>query len=95
MLDTAKLEQGERAESSIDQFIAKRDRERRKAEGERAEEEAWQASSREYAAKRQEEVRAEWIEYRRRMRDLHWSIGDGHDKELKKLENGHHDKGEA
>jgi hypothetical protein len=84
------VEHGERAEASIDAFISKRDRARRKAEGERLEEERWQESSRVYAAKRQEDLRAQWIEYRRRMRDLHWRIGDGHDDELKKLENGHH-----
>ena len=43
---------GEAAESGIDAFISKRDRQRRRDEGERPAEELWAISERIYAAKR-------------------------------------------
>ncbi len=68
-------------------------RERRQSEGERAREELWQASVRAYNARQEQDHRYAWIEFRRKMRDLHWRLGDQHDTELQKLENGREETG--
>lgn len=54
---------GEMAESSIDAFIAKRDKQRRQTEGERAREKLWAQSVRAYNARCGEERRQELLEY--------------------------------
>jgi hypothetical protein len=48
---------------------------------------------RRYNARQEADHRLAWCDYERRMRDLHWSLGDEHDRKLKKLENGHHENG--
>jgi predicted acetyltransferase len=80
----------EQIEGELDAFIVKRDKERRQNEGERAREQLWVESVRRYHARQEDDHRAAWCDYERRMRDLHWSLGDEHDRKLKKLENGHH-----
>ena len=82
------IEAGERAEAHLDALITKRHEARVKDEGERPAEEAWAESERVYFAKRQQEIADQWKDYRRHMRDLHWRLGDEHDAELKKLEEG-------
>jgi hypothetical protein len=57
------IARGEVAESSIDAFIAKRDKERRKTEGERAREELYAESTRRHQEKRQLQVWWEWLRY--------------------------------
>ena len=54
---------GEMAESSIDAFIAKRDKQRRQTEGERVREKLWDQSVRAYDARCGEERRQEFLEY--------------------------------
>lgn len=54
---------GEKVEAEWDAFIAERHRKRVTAEGERAEEAAWQQSVRRYNARRREENRLAWCEY--------------------------------
>lgn len=50
---------GEAVEHELDAFVARRDKERRKTEGERVEEAAWAESSRRHRARQDAEERAE------------------------------------
>jgi hypothetical protein len=54
---------GEMAESSIDAFISKRDKERRQTEGERAREELWKESVRAHNARCGDEQRLARLRY--------------------------------
>jgi len=56
----ASLAPGEAVASAIDHFIEVRDRERRKAEGDRREAEAWKESTRVYNEKQRVQARLEW-----------------------------------
>jgi hypothetical protein len=87
------ISRSEQVETDLDRLIERRDTERRKSEGERAAEELWQASVRRFHERQEADHRLAWCDYERRMRDLHWSLGDEHDRKLKKLENGHHENG--
>ena len=49
-----------RADKEIENFISRRDQQRRKEEGERQEEEAWKESVRRYEAARDAHLRQEW-----------------------------------
>jgi hypothetical protein len=51
---------GEMVEKELTAFIGKRDKQRRKVEGERRIEEAWMESERRYNDKRQQENKAAW-----------------------------------
>ena len=51
---------GEKVEHELDAFIRKRDKERRRTEGERPEEEAWKESVRRYEAARDAHLPQEW-----------------------------------
>jgi hypothetical protein len=51
---------GRRADKEIENFISKRDQQRRNEEGERPEEEAWKESVRRYEAARVAHLRQEW-----------------------------------
>ena len=53
---------GDRAEAQIDAFISRRDAQRRKSEGDRAEEEAWSKSESRYDAHRRAGNRAAWVD---------------------------------
>ncbi len=86
-MDIAK---GEQVEGELDAMIRRRHEERVKDEGQRRIEELWQESVRRHNARQEQDHRTAWCDYERRMRDLHWSLGDEHDRKLKKLENGHH-----
>ena len=55
--------QGEKVEAELDIFVARRDAQRRRAEGERPPQEIWMDSERRYDARRRAEVRAAWREY--------------------------------
>jgi len=57
------LETSERGESQIDNFIERRDQERRLTEGERAEHDLWQESVERYNTKRQAELVFAWVSY--------------------------------
>jgi hypothetical protein len=85
-LDIAK---GEATEKELDAMISRRDAERRKSEGKRAREQLWVESVRRHHKSHQANHWLAWCDYERRMRDLHWSLGDEHDHKLRKLENGH------
>jgi hypothetical protein len=61
------ITQGELAESHLDALIERRDRERRKTEGERAEEVLWAESERRYFAKQREQNPWEWVRFYDRM----------------------------
>ena len=52
-------------------------------------EELWAASVRAYHAKRGEDLRLQWREHFKRMRAVHWGLGDEYDAKLKTLENEH------
>ncbi len=84
------IAQGEKVEGELDIFIERRERERRKSEGDRRAEEMWAESERVYFARLQEDNRIAWCDYHRRLSALHQGLADEHDAELKKLlENGH------
>ncbi len=55
----------------------------------------WVESVRRYRARQSEDLNAAWCEYHRKMRAVHWGLGDEHDAELQKLENGHRRGGDA
>jgi hypothetical protein len=70
-------------------LMERRDTERRKTQGERLEEELWAESVARYNAHREAENRLAWCEHFRRMRAVHWGLGDEYDAKLRDLENGH------
>jgi hypothetical protein len=55
-------------------------------------EELWMPSARAYQQRKEEEHRAAWCEHYRRMRGVHWGLGDEYDAKLRELENGHHEE---
>jgi hypothetical protein len=77
----------------IDRLIDKRHTERVTDEGERAREALWQESVRRYHEKEQQDHRAAWCEHWRKMRAVHYGLGDEYDQKLRALENGHHENG--
>jgi hypothetical protein len=83
------ISKGEAVEHEIDAFISRRDGQRRQAEGERAEKEAWQASVRTYEAGRSEEMRSAWREYHQgqaaRLRGIVGALIAFHEGEAAKL----------
>jgi hypothetical protein len=85
----------EQVETDLDRFIQRRHDQRAQTEGERLEEELWQETVRAYNARHEAENRLAWCEHFRRMRAVHWGLGDEYDAKLRKLENGHHKKGDA
>ncbi len=52
----------------------------------------WVASVRAYHARQSEDLRLAWCEHFRRMRSVHWGLGDEYDAKLRELENGHTDE---
>jgi len=58
-------------DSELDTLVKRRDRERRKTEGERAREELYEASVRRHNAARDQERRAEWATFHRRQAARH------------------------
>jgi hypothetical protein len=72
MLDPVAVE---RAESEIDNFILKRNRDREDANRVEA---AWALSEARHRARRREENRAAWLEYYEKMNRLHLGIAAEH-----------------
>ena len=85
-----RVAKGEAVESELDAFIARRDKERRQSEGERAREALWQESVRRYNARQEQDHRAAWHEHWRKMRAVHYGLGDEYDQKLRESENGHY-----
>jgi hypothetical protein len=85
------IAKSETTEKDLDLFITRRDAERRESEGERRAEELWQESVRRYYARQAQDLRALWCEHYRKMRGVHWGIGDEYDRKLRGLENGQED----
>ena len=84
------ISDSERAEKSLDTLIERRHDQRRQTEGERAEEELWQASARIHAAKRQRELAAEWFAHEMKMCDVHAALSEEHwERAQKYRQSGH------
>jgi hypothetical protein len=79
------LAKGEATEKELDVFIAKRDRERRQAEGERAAEQAWVESARRHTVKLREAARAEWSLYYEHMAEVHTRLAEEHREKAARL----------
>jgi hypothetical protein len=77
-------------EAELDSFVARRDKERRRGEGERAPEEIWQESVRTLNAKRQEALCWEWLRFHSRQLRNHETtsalITAHHRREIAKYE---------
>ena len=86
-MDVAKINT---VEGELSAFVARRDKERRRDEGERAPEEIWQASVRVYSARRQQELCWEWLRWHQRMLNNHTKtsalITAHHQGEIQKYE---------
>jgi len=65
---------GERADLQIETFIARRDKQRRETEGDRAEEEAFMESERAYFARLAADGRAEWVRFHRAQAARHRAV---------------------
>jgi hypothetical protein len=89
LLDTIRERSAEVAENQIDTFISRRDRERRKTEGDRRAEEMWAESVARFHERSEAEMRERWVEYHRHLQILHQGLADEHEAEAEKLENGH------
>ena len=79
----------------LDRLIEKRHEERVQTEGERAREELWQASVRAHNVRQEQDLNAAWCEHWRKMRAVHYGLGDEYDQKLRELENGHTDHKES
>jgi hypothetical protein len=86
------ISRSEQVETDLDRLIERRDTERRKSEGERAAEELWQASVRRHNARQEQDHRAAWCEHWRKMRAVHYGLGDEYDRKIRESENGHTDE---
>ena len=77
-------------EGELDSFVARRDKERRRDEGERAPEEIWQESVRRHHAQRQEALAWQWLRYhvaRQRAHRKTFALLDAHhESEIQKYE---------
>jgi hypothetical protein len=80
---------GEKVEAFNDAFIAQRDSQRRKSEGDRRAEEMWAQSVARFHERSEAEMRSRWVEYHRHLQILHQGLADEHEAEAEKLENGH------
>ena len=76
-LATRDIAKGEAAESSIDAFISRRDKQRRQTEGERLEEELWQASARIHEAKQRRKNLEAWRCYHEDQAERHRRTVEG------------------
>jgi hypothetical protein len=76
---------GEWVEKELTAFIAKRDKQRRRAEGERRTEEAWAESERRYDARRRRQNRALWFAHFCRMADSHARISEDYERRAEEL----------
>jgi hypothetical protein len=86
------VERAERVEVDLDRLITRRHDQRVKDETERRAEELWKESVRRYHARQAQDFRALWCEHYRKMRGVHWGIGDEYDRKLRDLENGQEER---
>jgi hypothetical protein len=82
MIGRKDLEDLEKAEQQIDQFIERRARQRDAANEEAA---AWAESERRVRAKKREEHRRLWIDYEGRMHHAHLSLAEWHARRRSQL----------
>jgi hypothetical protein len=87
------ISRSEQVETDLDRLIERRHDQRVQTEGERRAEELWQESVRRYNARQDADHRAAWCEHFRKMRAVHYGLGDEYDARLRELENGHHENG--
>jgi hypothetical protein len=83
------IAKGEATEKELDTLIRRRHDQRVQTEGERLEAELWTESVKKHNARQQADLRLQWREHFRRMRAVHYGLGDEYDAKLRKLENGH------
>jgi len=76
---------GERVDKELTAFIEKRDRQRRKAEGERSLEEAWMESERRYDDRRRRRNRALWFAHFCRMAASHARLAEDYERRAEEL----------
>jgi hypothetical protein len=86
------VEQGERAERSLDDFIARQAE--KKNGGEREREELWQESVRRYNSQREQDLRTAWYDYEMRLYRIHSGLASEHLARASRLENGDHQQEE-
>jgi hypothetical protein len=91
-MDIAK---GEWVEGELDAMIRRRHDQRVRDEGEHAREQLWVESVRRFHARLENDRRLAWCEHYRRMRAVHWGLGDEYDAKVRELENGHHEEQSA
>jgi hypothetical protein len=98
------IAQGETAESHLDALIAKRDKQRRRVEGERPEHELYAESVRRYLERERRSLNAQRYTFHMNMCELHEALGREHEQEALRLledepntngHNGHHKRGAA
>jgi hypothetical protein len=77
--------QGDLVEKELTAFIERRDKQRRRAEGERRAEEAWAKSERRYDGRRRREYRALWFAHFCRMADSHARISEDYERRAEEL----------
>jgi hypothetical protein len=65
------------------------------SEGERRAEDLWQQSVAKYNAHQEQDLRSLWCDHYRKMRGVHYGLGDEYDQKLRALENGDHHEGEG
>jgi hypothetical protein len=68
------ITRGAQVDGELDAFIERRHKERVKAEGERAQEEAWRESERKHNAARDAELRDAWCSYHQEQAARHRAI---------------------
>ena len=83
------ISDSERTEKPLDSLIERRHDHRQRTVEEERVEELWQSSVRAHNARQAELHRLAWCEHYRKMRGVHWGLGDDYDRKLRELENGH------
>lgn len=86
------ITRGEQVEAELDAMIPRRHDQRMLSEGERAAEELWAESVRRYNARQEADHRLAWCEHFRKMRAVHYGLGDEYDAKLRRLETGHEER---
>ena len=76
---------GEMAEASIDAFISKRDKQRRKQEGERPAEDPYMESTRRYQERQRRQNVAAWFAHFCRMAENHRSLAEHYEGRAEEL----------
>ena len=76
---------GEKVELELDAFVAKRDAQRRRTEGERPSEAPWRQSERLSDERRRSENRWEWVRFFDRMAASHASLAKDYERRAEEL----------